>query len=338
MNELSKENTREKVGNKVGQEGDGIALFRLRDALLGIGILLTVVFAGALLALPVLRPFIPMWLLIGINIVTPVLVLLLFPFWAAHRCGAGPLIRCPGIRRFLKEGGIGIGIGIATLIVLTLIEYAIFQGPAPVPAPFRQLLGSRSPLYFYLFCLLGVTVVPVAEELFFRGLIYGSLRRLNIPLGLAVQALLFAVAHQYGLVYTAFVFVGGVLLGLVYEWRRTLLTPILMHITWNTISMSLLILTYTAQGNMPQMGAALEEHPRGCQIIKVMPDSGAEEAGLVAGDVIISFNYEKCATPSELINKVSRYEAGQRVPVEVIRDGKIKIFVVTLKRRNEQGY
>jgi CAAX protease family protein len=73
-------------------------------------------------------------------------------------------------------------------------------------------------------------VAPVVEELLFRGVLYGTLRiRLGpLPATLA-SAALFALAHGYGLVGFASVFVSGVLWALAYERTRSLLPGMLAH-------------------------------------------------------------------------------------------------------------
>ncbi len=78
-------------------------------------------------------------------------------------------------------------------------------------------------------CLL----VPVAEEVLFRGIIQGELRR-AMPEGaaVAIQALLFALFHM-SFVQSTYVLLPAVLLGLVYAWTRSLWVPILMHSVFN---------------------------------------------------------------------------------------------------------
>ena len=77
-------------------------------------------------------------------------------------------------------------------------------------------------------------VAPVVEELLFRGVLYGTLRiRLGpLPATLA-SAALFALAHGYGLVGFASVFVSGVLWALAYERTRSVLPGMLAHAAGN---------------------------------------------------------------------------------------------------------
>jgi membrane protease YdiL (CAAX protease family) len=71
---------------------------------------------------------------------------------------------------------------------------------------------------------------PFIEEIAFRGVLYGTLRRrLPIWASTLLTALAFAAAHGYGTVGFASVFVSGVLWTLAYERTRSLLPGMLAH-------------------------------------------------------------------------------------------------------------
>ncbi|PIQ82305.1 MAG: hypothetical protein COV76_04330 [Candidatus Omnitrophica bacterium CG11_big_fil_rev_8_21_14_0_20_64_10] len=82
--------------------------------------------------------------------------------------------------------------------------------------------------------LLVAVVGPVAEELFFRGLLYGWLRsRIGIFRGLLVSAFFFALLH--GQVVAFFPILAlGLLLGWVYERSGSLAAPIAVHVFHNS--------------------------------------------------------------------------------------------------------
>jgi len=306
---------------------------RVRDAAIGLAILLTWTLAGPYLAISLFGRPLPLWLLIGLFLIGPVLFLLLYPFWAAHRCGAGSLLRWPGARRASREAIIGIGAGVATMAVLGGVELALFGKWLDPPEPLRQLIAAQNALIPILTCVIILTLVPIAEEVFYRGLVYGSLRRWNVPAALVAQAMVFAIVHQYGLVYSAFVFVGATLIGLVYEWRRTLLAPIFMHLTCAVISVALLVMAYIAYGNTPALGVALESHADGCRITKVIPHSSAEEAGLETGDIVVSLDEQATRRPRDLIATLTQGQVGSEVRIEIIRHGRRMTLNVTLKYR-----
>ena len=60
---------------------------------------------------------------------------------------------------------------------------------------------------------------------------------------------------------------------------------------------------------------------QGARIDKVVEDSAAERAGLMEGDVIVSFNGETVDDPVGLTRAIRGVEPGQTVDVEVLRDG-----------------
>jgi membrane protease YdiL (CAAX protease family) len=78
-------------------------------------------------------------------------------------------------------------------------------------------------------------LAAVGEELAFRGGLYAALRRrLAVWPALAVTAVPFALLH-FEPYQSAQLLVGGVVLGALYEWRRTLWAPIALHLGWNLL-------------------------------------------------------------------------------------------------------
>jgi len=58
-----------------------------------------------------------------------------------------------------------------------------------------------------------------------------------------------------------------------------------------------------------------------------------EEAGIMPGDVIVAFEGEDVATPSELVLLLTRAEVGAEVPIEIMRDGRPLTLSVRVGRR-----
>jgi membrane protease YdiL (CAAX protease family) len=84
-----------------------------------------------------------------------------------------------------------------------------------------------------------VAAAPVAEELFFRGLVYGWLRaRLGRASATAVGAVLFAAAHQNLTLVLPLTLVGAGL-GWLYEESGSLWPPVLAHAAVNAASLTL---------------------------------------------------------------------------------------------------
>ncbi len=68
----------------------------------------------------------------------------------------------------------------------------------------------------------------------------------------------------------------------------------------------------------------------GARVEEVGKDSCAEKAGIKVGDIITKLNDDKVKTANELINAKNKYKAGDKVTVEVYRDGKTQTLEVTL--------
>ncbi|MCF8111609.1 MAG: CPBP family intramembrane metalloprotease [Desulfobacteraceae bacterium] len=84
----------------------------------------------------------------------------------------------------------------------------------------------------FAFFVFGGIVSPFAEELIFRGAVFGLMRRWGAAPAVLGSALLFALAHNTaGLpVLQA---VGGLVFALSYEAEKNLLVPVIIHVTGN---------------------------------------------------------------------------------------------------------
>ncbi len=69
--------------------------------------------------------------------------------------------------------------------------------------------------------------------------------------------------------------------------------------------------------------------PRGVEIRQVEPGSPAEDAGLKAGDVLLSYNGENILGAQQLGRLVSETPAGRKIKVQYWRDGKSESTTVT---------
>lgn len=88
----------------------------------------------------------------------------------------------------------------------------------------------------FLLILVAGILVPILEELLFRGIIFSLLEKIRKGrFAIIVSAFLFALAHLNPIqgVYT---FIMGLIAGLIYLKTRDLRWPILMHMTINTLS------------------------------------------------------------------------------------------------------
>ena len=82
-------------------------------------------------------------------------------------------------------------------------------------------------LYLLAGCLFG----PFVEELFFRGLLYSWMReRIPAVLTIFVTSLLFSSVHGF---LSPIQFIGGILFASIYEWRRSIWAPFVVHALGN---------------------------------------------------------------------------------------------------------
>lgn len=87
---------------------------------------------------------------------------------------------------------------------------------------------------FILFFLVGGIISPITEELFFRGVIYGFLRRWGAISAVVFSSLAFVLAHHMvstGLLFIPFT--GGIVFALAYEIEKNLMVPITLHVLGN---------------------------------------------------------------------------------------------------------
>jgi predicted metalloprotease with PDZ domain len=77
--------------------------------------------------------------------------------------------------------------------------------------------------------------------------------------------------------------------------------------------------------------------PGGVIVSRVVPGSPAEKAGLERDDVIVRFNGRTVEDPEELTNEVAAAAVGQRVSVQVFREGALRTIGVTLGARPRTG-
>lgn len=74
---------------------------------------------------------------------------------------------------------------------------------------------------------------------------------------------------------------------------------------------------------------------KGLEVMDVQKDSGAEEAGIRKGDIIIEVDGMPMTTSSSLVEHIGTKRPNEKVVVSVKRDGKVKQFDVVL--RNKAG-
>lgn len=148
------------------------------------------------------------------------------------------------------RAGMFAGIGMVPMVYLIVfIVHQVVGGSAPQGAQIE--LPKSGNLLFWLnfatlFLYIGI-LIPVAEELFFRGVVFGWLRsRFDFwPANLAT-ALAFGLIHMQSVEVSAALMAGGLVLGWLYEKSGSLLPAILAHQAFNTAGLLLLLFSSKA--------------------------------------------------------------------------------------------
>lgn len=109
--------------------------------------------------------------------------------------------------------------------------------------PIRQelIVTNGDTLPGFLASMVGLCIlVPIAEELLFRGAIFGWFRaRYNLRAAVLVSSAVFGLAHYDSVAHVASSFVLGMAMAYMFERTRTLWVPIAMHSISNCVSVCL---------------------------------------------------------------------------------------------------
>lgn len=114
--------------------------------------------------------------------------------------------------------------GVAAGLVLIIISLLGINAPAL----FQMQLPAESRNMFAFF-LIGAFFAPLAEEIFFRGILYGFFRRWGISAAIFLSTLLFVLSHTSGHTLPITQLIGGILFAVSYEVEKNLLVPITIH-------------------------------------------------------------------------------------------------------------
>lgn len=90
-----------------------------------------------------------------------------------------------------------------------------------------------------LFLIVGGILAPITEEIFFRGIVYGFLRRWGAAIAVVSSTLIFVIAHPTGSSIPVTQLVGGIVFAAAYEIEQNLVVPITIHCLGNLAIFSL---------------------------------------------------------------------------------------------------
>lgn len=151
-------------------------------------------------------------------------------------------------RDLLAGVGSGLALFLLTVLVVAPALYAVvtlFTGERVTPPTQPILPAGPSGGQIVLGALAAVVAAPIAEEVFFRGFLFGALRR-RFPFWAAavISGVVFGAFHVIPLLIPLMIFV-GIGLAYVYERRRSLLASIAAHSAFNMVGYTLIVLAIT---------------------------------------------------------------------------------------------
>jgi membrane protease YdiL (CAAX protease family) len=169
----------------------------------------------------------PMLVLGGARLLEILLIVLIVSTWGKGLSSIG-LARSemfPGLKKGLIWSAC---FGAITIIVCVGLFAASVN---PLTFIRAQIPTQTSDLIFFF--IVGGIVGPVAEELSFRGILYGFLRRWGVIVALVVSTLIFVLCHpiHQGIPVTRLL--GGILFAAAYETSGSLIVPITIHALGN---------------------------------------------------------------------------------------------------------
>jgi uncharacterized protein len=177
------------------------------------------------------------------------MVLIGWPWWVSRTKGSGSLARDFGVAMRWTDPLLGVAGGVLALVlsaVLALSYTAVFGGDAPSNADIVSTESRSVGIFVLLFVIVAVGT-PIAEEVFFRGMVLGAARKTwGIVAGVLFSSLLFGAIHiQSGLASWAFVGLVtgtyGVVFALLRIWTRgRLAASIVSHMTVNGVAVAVI--------------------------------------------------------------------------------------------------
>jgi membrane protease YdiL (CAAX protease family) len=141
----------------------------------------------------------------------------------------------PGLRKGLMwSAGFGVVTFLAFLILFVAGIDALKLIKVHLPANYSEIIT---------FFLVGGVVGPIAEEVFFRGTLYGFFRRWGVLVALVLSTLMFVLPHVAFSKIPLVQVVGGIVFAVAYEIEGSLMVPITIHVLGNLAIFSLSLMS-----------------------------------------------------------------------------------------------
>lgn len=129
----------------------------------------------------------------------------------------------------LKKGLIwSAGFGAASVVALGILYFLNFNLLKTFSSSSPSSISGLIPLL-----IVGGFFSPITEEIFFRGIVYGFLRRWGIILAILGSAILFSLVHAAITGVSFIQVIGSLIFATAYEVEKNLLVPITIHVLGN---------------------------------------------------------------------------------------------------------
>ena len=237
-------------------------LIALQDVISSFLIFILVYFLVFPVLISTLTPHTPIFILIN-HLATFLLTALFLYLYSCLRDKSNMLriwkdYSFPGSKPIYADIGIGVISWVLAMPVVTSITYIVEILVSLLLTPTYQeqiavkfLKNSlQDPITLFIACFSILIMAPFFEELLFRGFLLSYLRRKMHPLtAIVISSLIFALFHyspsqsteNIVLITTLFTF--GCYLGFIYEKTRSLFSSIVLHVTFNSVSVIRIIFT-----------------------------------------------------------------------------------------------
>ena len=184
---------------------------------------------GVELAMGVINTYYSLHPLILTGLARSIQIILMILIVSYRGDGFSPIgLSQTGLVRGLQKGLLwSAGFGLATILATLLF----FLGGINLLNFFNTGFPA-DPVRIALLLIVGGIIGPIAEELFFRGLLYTYLRRWGMIPALLGSTGAFVFIHPVqGLAVTQII--GGLLFGISFEIEKNLMVPLIIHILGN---------------------------------------------------------------------------------------------------------
>jgi membrane protease YdiL (CAAX protease family) len=131
----------------------------------------------------------------------------------------------------------GYFVALPLMFGVALINQQIWQGQGGSNPLLQTVLEEQDPVALVVFFLTAAVAAPLFEEVLFRGFLLPSLTRyVSVGWAIALSSFIFAAAHLSLSEILPLTLLGAVL-GFVYTRSRNLLSPMVLHSAWNSVTM-----------------------------------------------------------------------------------------------------